>query len=141
MSLEQNKELVRRSVEEFYNRDNLDTTNELFTADFISHDPTGIKAGSVEDLKTLMNGIYAAFPDFHLVIDELIAEGDTVVKRYTFTGTHQGEYLGASPTGKAITTSGTDTYRIADGKLAEQWANANWLGFLQQLGVVPPLGG
>ena len=111
MSLEQNKALVRRSVSEFYNRENLDVVDE----------------------------IYAAFPDFHIDIDELIAERDKVVKRFTINCTHQGEFMGVPPTGKPITFSGTDTYRIAGGKLQEEWANINWLGFLQQLGVVSPL--
>jgi steroid delta-isomerase-like uncharacterized protein len=143
MSVEQNKALVRRSVEEFYNRENVnvDVVDEIYAADFVSHDPAGFKAGGMEQLKQLMTSIYAAFPDFHLDIDELIAEGDKVVKRFTIHCTHQGEFMGVPPTGKAITFSGTDTYRIAGGEIAEEWADINWLGFMQQLGVVPLLGG
>ena len=139
MSLEQNKALVRRSVSEFYNRENVDVVDEFYTADFLSHDPAGIKEGGVEELKQLMDSIYAAFPDFHLHIDELIAEGDKVVKRFTIHCTHQGEFMGVPPTGKEITFSGTHTYRVAGGKLAEEWVDINWLGFMQQLGVVAPL--
>jgi steroid delta-isomerase-like uncharacterized protein len=115
--------------------------DEIYAADFVSHDPAGFKAGDMEQLKQLMTSTYAAFPDFHLDIDELIAEGDKVVKLFTIHCTHQGEFMGVPPTAKAITFSGTDTYRIAGGKIAEEWADINWLGFMQQLGVVPPLGG
>ncbi len=139
MSLEQNKELVRRSVAEFYNRENVDVVDEIYAADYVGHDPAGIKAGGMEQLQQLVTSMYAAFPDFHVVIDELIAEGDKVVKRFHIHFTHQGEFMGVPPTGKAITFSGTDTYRIADGKLAENWSNGDWLSMLQQLGIVPPL--
>jgi steroid delta-isomerase-like uncharacterized protein len=139
MSLEQNKALVRRSVSEFYNRENLDAVDEIYAADFISHDPAGFKEGGMAELMQLMDSIYDAFPDFHIEIDELIAERDKVVKRFTINCTHQGEFMGVPPTGKPITFSGTDTYRIAGGKLQEEWASINWLGFLQQLGVVAPL--
>jgi steroid delta-isomerase-like uncharacterized protein len=141
MSLEYNKDLVRRSVEEFYNRENVDTMDEIYTADFVSHDPTGIKSGGTEELKHLMNGMYVGFPDLHVDIDELISEGDLVVKRFTIHCTHQGEFMGVPPTGNAITFSGTHTYRVANGKLAEEWVDVNWLGFFQQLGIMPPLGG
>ena len=141
MSLEYNKELVRRSVAEFYNRENVEVVDEIYAADFVSHDPTGFKGGGIDDLKQLMENMYTAFPDFHLDIDELTAEEDRVVKRFTIHCTHQGEFMGVPPTGKAITFSGTHTYRVADGKLAEEWVDVNWLGFFQQLGILPPLGG
>ncbi len=140
MSVEHNKELVRRSVAEFYNRENVDVVDEIYTADFVGHDPAGIKVGGMEQLQQLVTSMYAAFPDFHVVIDELIAEGDKVVKRWTVRFTHTGEFMGSLPTGKAITFSGTDTYRIAGGKLAENWASADWLSMMQQLGVTPPPG-
>ena len=107
MSLEQNKALVRRSVSEFYNRENLDVVDQIYAADFISHDPAGFKEGGMADLMQLMDSIYAAFPDFHVHIDELIAERDKVVKRFTIHCTHQGEFMGVAPTGKKITISGT----------------------------------
>jgi steroid delta-isomerase-like uncharacterized protein len=141
MSLELNKDLVRRSVDEFYNKDNPDAADDFYAADFVSHDPAGFKQGGVAQLKQLMTSIYVAFPDFHLDIDELIAEEDRVVKRFTIHCTHQGEFLGVPPTGKLITFSGTDTYRVVDGKFVEEWANIDWLGFMQQLGAVPSLGG
>ena len=140
MSVEQNKELVRRSVAEFYNTGNTATVDEIYAADYVGHDPHGFKAGGMEQLEQLMASMYAAFPDFHLDIDELIAEGDKVVKRWTVRFPHTGEFMGSLPTGKAITFSGTDTYRIAGSKLAENWASADWLSMMQQLGVTPPPG-
>ena len=100
MSVEQNKELVRRSVAEFYNMENPDVVDEIYTADFVGHDPAGIKVGGMEPLKKLVDSMYAAFPDFHVTIDELIAEGDKVVKRFHIHFTHQGEFMGVPPNWK-----------------------------------------
>jgi steroid delta-isomerase-like uncharacterized protein len=140
MTLEENKDVVRRSVNEFFNTGNMAVVDEIWAADYVGHDPAGLMLGGREEFKQSMAGIYASIPDFHLEIDELIAEGDLVVKRWTARFTHQGEFMGIPPTGNPVTVSGTDTYRVAGGKLAECWATIDWLSMLQQLGAIPALG-
>jgi len=83
-----------------------------------------------------------AFPDFHLTIEDQIAEGNKVITRVTFRGTHQGDYRGIAPTGKQIKYSGIAIDRIVDGKVVEMWHVADTCGMLQQIGVTaaPPKG-
>lgn len=85
-----------------------------------------------------MQAIRSAFPDFHLVIEDQIAEGDKVGTRVTFHGTHQGEFRGIAPTGKQIEYSGVAIDRIVGGKAVEMWHLANQLALLQQVGATPP---
>jgi predicted ester cyclase len=80
-----------------------------------------------------------AFPDAHATIEDLSAEGDTVVARLTYTGTHQGALFGLAPTGTSVTTTGMHLFRFAHGQLVEAWANRDDLGVLQQLGAIPAL--
>ena len=79
-----------------------------------------------------------AFPDIHATIDDILAEGDKVVTRFTMTGTFKGEYMGIAPTGKKITITGILITRWVDGKEVKAWENRDMLGFYQQLGVSPP---
>jgi steroid delta-isomerase-like uncharacterized protein len=78
-----------------------------------------------------------AFPDLRLDIEHLVAEGDTIVVRFTAHGTHRGELLGILPTGKPVTVAAMELFRLADGKIAEQWVTMDVLGLLQQLGAIP----
>lgn len=81
-----------------------------------------------------------AFPDLYGTIEDLIAEGDKVVTRITYRGTHQGEFMGIPPTGRPVTMTFTGINRIAGGKIAEGWVNFDALGMMQQLGVIPTPG-
>ena len=83
-----------------------------------------------------MNMAFKAFPDFHETIGDIIAEGDKVWARITFTGTHSGEWMGIAPTGKKITTEMVDIFRIVNGKLVEYRDVNNNLDFLKQLGII-----
>ncbi len=80
-----------------------------------------------------------AFPDSKFTIEQMVAEGDTVVVRWTVRGTHKGDLMGNAPTGKPISLSGVSVCRLADGKLVEGWGNWDALGMFQQLGIVPEL--
>jgi predicted ester cyclase len=82
----------------------------------------------------------AASDNINLVIDDLIAEGDKVVKRWTVRCTHTGEFMGVPATGNKVEVTGTTTYRVAGGKFVESWWNTDTLGMMQQMGVIPPLG-
>lgn len=139
MSNETNKALVKRSVKEFYNGRNFDSISELYAPDYVSYDAAGFKSGGVTEMKQMMSEMYVSFPDFDLEINDLVAEGDKVVKRYTVRFTHQKEYKGIPATGNKVEMTGTDTYKIVDGKLAVNWSNADWLSMLQQLEAIPNL--
>ena len=91
----------------------------------------------VEFVRRIVDRFRAAFPDVHYTVEDQIAEGDKVVVRYRFRGTHLGAFQGMPPTGKQVTYTGILIYRIVDGKIAEQWTEFDLLGFLRQLGVLP----
>ena len=138
MSTEQNKALFRRVIEEVFNRGNISLLDELFAPDFVEHEelPPGIPAGS-EGVKQLSTMFRSAFPDFKATIDDIIAEGDKVVVRGTWSGTHKGEFMGIPPTGKSVSFGVIDIVRIAGGKFVEYWGQMDSMGMMQQLGVIP----
>ena len=132
MSLEENKALVRGWIEA-YNKHNIDSFDEFIAPDYFDHTNQVDREG----LKLLFNMGFSAFPDWHEVIEDIIAEGDKVWIRITYTGTHTGgEFRGIPPTGKKVTMTGVDIYRIVDGKLAEYWNVSDALGFFKPLGVI-----
>jgi predicted ester cyclase len=83
---------------------------------------------------------FTAFPDIHFVAEDCIAKGDLVVQRLTSKGTHKGEFMGIPPTGKSLTVTAIEIFRIAEDKIVEQWVEADYLGLMQQLGVIPLMG-
>ena len=131
MSLEENKAIVRRFIEA-YNKRNLDLFDDFLAPDYFDH----TNKVDIEGLKQLMNMAFKAFPDFHETIEDIIAEGDKVWARITFTGTHTGEFMGIAPTGKKITTEMVDIFRIAKGKLVEYRDVNNNLDYLKKLGII-----
>jgi steroid delta-isomerase-like uncharacterized protein len=137
MSTETNKAIVHRYVEEGYNACNMAVIDELFAADFVNHDPAQPAIRDLQGLKQLIMGQRAAFPDVRTTIEDLVAEGDTVVKRFTVRGTHTGDFNGIPPMGKQFTLKGIDILRLVDGKIQEIWIGYDMLGVLQQLGVMP----
>jgi steroid delta-isomerase-like uncharacterized protein len=138
VSTEQNKELVRQLVEEIFNRGNSSLFDEAFAPDFVEHEelPPGIPDGR-EGAKQLIAVMRSAFPDFHVTIDDMIAEGDKVVIRQTWSGTHQGEFMGMPPTGKRVSFGVFDIIRIEGGKFVEHWGQMDSMGLMQQLGAGP----
>jgi steroid delta-isomerase-like uncharacterized protein len=141
MSAEQNKALFRQFVEEAFNRGNLSLADELLAPDFVEHEelPPGIPAGR-EGVKVLASMLRSAFPDFKATIDDMIAEGDKVVMRQTWTGTHKGEFMGIPATGKRVSFGVIDIVRIDGGKCVEHWGQMDSMGLMQQLGAVPAPG-
>lgn len=138
MSTEDNRALVRRFVEEVFNRGNLDIVDQLVTPDYVHHDPTTQEFGSgIEGFKRLISFYHQAFPDIHIALEDQVASGDKVVDRWTGQGTHRGELMGIAPTGRPVTASGISIHRIAGGRIAETWNNYDALGMLRQLGVIP----
>jgi serine phosphatase RsbU (regulator of sigma subunit) len=122
MSVEENKAIFRRYVEEVWNQGRLELADEIFDR-YISHQPDGLSIErGPEDVKRFLGEFRQAFPDLHISIDDQIAEGDKVVSRGTIRGTHQGEFRGMAPTGKQIEERGFSVFRFSEeGKVVESW--------------------
>ena len=137
---EENKTIVRRLFEELWNKGNLSVADELFTPNYDHHDPSTPDVGRGPESEKKRATLYrTAFPDLRLTIEDNIAEGETVMARWSCRGTHKCDLSGIAPTGKQFTISGVSITRIAGGKMAEGWINWDALGLMQQLGVVPEL--
>ena len=137
MSTEMNKALVRHHMEEAFNKQNLAVLDETLSDDYIDHtNPPGWPLGR-EGHRQILALYHAAFLDFHYDIEHEVAEGNMVVVRGTYTGTHTGEFFGIPATGVQITTTGTHLWRIANNQIVEHWCNNDDLGVMRQLGVVP----
>jgi steroid delta-isomerase-like uncharacterized protein len=137
MSAEENKALVERFVEEFWNEGNAATADDLMAVDAEIHMPSG-EVVDLEGLKSFARSWRGSFPDWHSTFEELIAEGDRVAERWTGRGTHRGELQGIPPTGKRVETPGSVFYRIVGGKIVEFRGQLDMMGLMQQLGVIAP---
>ena len=126
MSTENNKTLIRRYFEALSGKDKATAVVNRYVTD--------------EELKHHIAFYEAAFPNYELIAEDLIAEGDKVVVRSTFRGTHKGDLMGIAPTGKQVTMPSILIYRLVDDKIVEHWMQADALGMMQQLGVIPPMG-
>jgi steroid delta-isomerase-like uncharacterized protein len=138
MSTSKNKDILRqRHVEELFNKGNLAVADKIISAEYVFHGPTGELKGP-EGIKQIVTGWRTAFPDGHFTIDDMVAEGDKVAVRYTWTGTFKGEYMGMAPTGKKVKMTGAYFYRFKGGKEVEATPFYDTLTFYQQLGVPVP---
>jgi steroid delta-isomerase-like uncharacterized protein len=138
MSIEQNKALARRYIEDAWNQADASVMDQLLAGDYAIHDPgTPGRTGTPVGEKQVHAMYRAVFPDLRLVIEELIAEGDRVAARWRGSGTHRGPLMGIAPTGRSMSITAISWLRIADGKIAEHWLNWDSLGMLQQLGAAP----
>ncbi len=132
MSAEDNKALARRGFEETMNQRNLAVLDELHVPDFVFHAASRTIQGR-EPFKQFISMLLTAFPDLHVTIEDMIGEGDRVVVRFTYGGTHKGDFMGIPPTGKQVAVTGISIMRVANGKFLEEWINSD---LMQQIGVV-----
>jgi predicted ester cyclase len=132
MPLEENKAIVRSLVEAF-NKHNLALLCDFIAPDFVDHTR---QLRGLETMKQYLTMVYKNFPDFHATIEDVIAEGDKVWILEKCTMTHTVEYRGIAPTGKKLTETFVEIYRIVDGKVVEMWTVIDELDFLIQLGVI-----
>src|SRR5829696_3983863 len=136
---EENKTLVRRELKEIFNEGKLDLADELLTSDYIVYDsalPEPVHG--IEGFKRLRASYHDACSEVHTTIDDMIAEDDKVVTRWTTRGTHdKGQMMGVPPTGKQIEVTGITVNRISGGRIAEDWTVWDSLGLLRQLGAIP----
>lgn len=138
MTEEKYKALNRRFVEEVVNQGNFDAIDELIDPGVVDHAvPPGFPTGR-EGTKQFVSMTRSAFPDLHLTIEDMIAEGDKVVERGTWNGTHEGEFMGIPATGRRVTVSQVDITRVADGRMVEHWGQLDTLELMRHLGVVSP---
>ncbi len=138
MSTEQNKELATRMIEEIFNRGDVGKADEFLAPDFVEREelPPGLPGGR-EGVKQLAMMLRSAFPDLKATVEDILAEGDKVVIRQTWTGTHTGgEFMGVPPTGKRVSVGVIDIIRVADGKFAEHWGQMDSMAMMQQLGAI-----
>ena len=139
MSTEENRAVAHRELEELYNQGgNLDAAEEIYTPDFVGHEPAAGDIRGVEGAKQYAATMRLAFPDLSCIVEDQLAEGDKVVTRWSAHGTHQGETEDLGPaTGNRMQITGISVEKFADGKVAESWDSFDALGMMQQLGLVP----
>jgi len=135
--IEENKQLVRAVIEEALNKGNVDVADEYFSPDYVAHIPRAPETppGPMK-FKLVIAMWRTAFEDWHMTIEDLIAEGDYVVNRFTTRGTHTGPLMGIPPTGRKIEVRGIEMHRIVDGKVVESWIADDIPSILVQLGVL-----
>ena len=138
MSTEDNKANVRRGLEAMNERD-WAAWDALCAPDIVYHYGSQTMQG-YPAYKQWFSMIDTAFPESGATIDDMIAEGDRVVVRQTYRGTHTGDLMGIAPTGKQVTTTWISIFRLVNGKIVEQWGESDLLGMMQQLGAVPAMG-
>jgi steroid delta-isomerase-like uncharacterized protein len=139
MTIEENKAVVL-AYQEACNNDDLGALDRLVAQDVQSHNPApGVPSG-LEGGKLSHRATRAAFPDLHYHTEDLIAEGDRVVQRFTLHGTHRGAFMGLPPTGREINFNGISIFRLKDGKIVEHWAVQDSLALMIQLGLFTPPG-
>ncbi len=140
MSIEQNKAIARRWSEELWGKGDLAVADEIVAAEYIRHDagdPFAVEGA--EEVKRLVRAVRGAVSAFRITVEDVIAEGDKVVTRYTGEWTDTRGFRGRPATGKTVRITAIQIFRIVDGKIVESWANRDDLGALQQLGVIPVL--
>ena len=133
------KQLVQRWFEEVWNQQKESTVDELLSPDGIAFGlaDAATKVHGPSEFKPFMRNMLNAFPDFHIKLEDMVAEGDKVAVRFQVTGTHKGNGLGFPATGKKIDVSGMTFIHFSGGKLFRGWNNWDQLAMLQQLNVSP----
>ena len=140
MSTEHNKAMVRRYFEEVLNQGHLALAEELNAPNWVYHDPAVPDVRTLAEYTQWFTEVRKAFPDFQVTIEDLVAEGDQVVVRYSWRGTNTGAITRPVPlpaTGRQVAASGMSLVRFVGGKGVEVWNEADSLGLFQQLGLIP----
>lgn len=138
---EANKAIVRRFLLEAFNKGNLKAVDDLIADDFIDHTAAPNMPRDKAGLKRTVSMARSAFPDLHLTIEDMLAEGNKVAVRVVCHGTQEGELMGIQPTGRSVSVNEEHIVRLANGRIAEHWGVEDTLGMLQQLGVLKgPMG-
>ena len=132
-----NKEVIQAFLDDVINKGRLERANDLVKEDFVELDPLPGQEQGREGLKAVIHALLSAFPDMHWVAKEMVAEGEKVVTRFVWTGTHRGAFLGIPATGRSVEVRGVVIDRLEDGKMADSRILMDTMGLMQQLGVIP----
>jgi steroid delta-isomerase-like uncharacterized protein len=133
MSLEESKRLVRRQFDDLINRKDLSVIEADMAEDFVDHEAAPHLPPGREGARAWIRHLYEVVPDLHATIEDMVAEGDRVVVRNTWRGTHTGPFMGVPPTGRPFVLKGIVMWRVAGGKIVERWAKLDRFGLMQQL--------
>jgi steroid delta-isomerase-like uncharacterized protein len=136
--MEQNKTIVRQFIDATLNHGNIEAAERFVARDVVEQVPFPGQGPGLEGVKGVLGGMRAAFPDLHWTVKEQIAEGDKVVTRFEWTGTHRGQFLGVEPTGLPVQVWGIVIDRLQDGKIKDTRILMDALGLMSQLGAVAP---
>ena len=136
---EDKQAVVRRFVDEFQSGHDVAVAEELLADDFVDHSPFGGFPPDREGVLALFGALFAAFPDFRAVIHAQWFDGDDVITRKTFHGTHEGEFMGIPPTGNAVAFDVIDVVTVRDGRMHAHWNVVNSLSLMQQVGAIPAM--
>ena len=137
--VEENKDLARRYMEEVWNNGNVEFIDEVVASNYVIYDPNSPEgmSGGVEGAKRFVEIYRSSFSDMQMTVEDVIAENDKVVTRWTVRATHQGELVGIPPSGNRVEVTGISIDRIEGGKFVESWSNYDALGMMQQLSAIP----
>jgi steroid delta-isomerase-like uncharacterized protein len=136
--MQNNKNLISRFITQVLNQGDIDSTGEFFSENMVEQVPLPGQGPGLSGLKNVLRGMRAAFPDMHWKVEEQIAEGDKVMTRFEWTGTHRGEFLGVPATGRPVKVWGMVIDRLDGGKIKDTRIIMDSLGLMMQLGVFPP---
>ena len=129
----ENKAVVMKSVEALWSRGDLTSADALYDSTFVSHNIVGPEWRGIEGIKDAVRRHRSAFPDWRERVEDIIAEGDRVVIRFTATGTQRGAFVGIAPTNRHVTVKEMSIYRLVNGKIVEQWGMPDVFGLQTQL--------
>jgi steroid delta-isomerase-like uncharacterized protein len=136
MSTEESTAVVRRFLDEVISKGNLAALNATCAPDLVWHGGGVGEFRSLEEFKQGVSPFFSAFPDLRVTVGDMLREGEKVVCRYTWDGTHRGDFFGVPATGRRVTVGGISVYRMAGGKIVEEWWLEDLLGLMQQLGAI-----
>ena len=137
-SADANKRFVRAYVDEVFNAHKPERAADYLTPDVAWHGGTLGTAEGIQNVVGVLRGFIGALPDLHATERDIVAEGSLVAVRFTVTATHKGELLGIAATGRPVKWDAVDVYRLADGKIAEEWAADDMVAILHQVGAYTP---
>ena len=137
MSIEENKSIARRYIEDLWGKGNLALLDHLISEIFINHSPALNESPGVDGINERIDAFHNAFSYLEFIIEDLVSEEDKIAIRGLFQGIHTGEFMGAPPTGQQVIMTWIIILRIEDGKITDRWANMDDLGLMSQLGSFP----